>query len=169
MDLPPVLIALGAEVVVTGPAGERKLAVEDLFSGYYETVLARNELISELIVPPQGQRRAVYFKVTTRAAHDWPTLGVAISAETDGILIRNPRVVVSAATEKAVRLAVAEAALDGHDSDEATVKRAAEAAAEEAVVVADVRGSAAYKRELVRVYVGRALRAAFATTTGTRH
>jgi carbon-monoxide dehydrogenase medium subunit len=169
MDLPPVLIALGAAVIITGPAGERTLPVEELYSGYYETVLARNELIGALILPRQGSRRAVYLKVTTRTAHDWPALGVAVSVETAGGIIRNPRVVVSAATEKAVRLTVAESALDGHTGDEATVKRAAEAAAEEAVVVADVRGSAAYKRELVRIYVGRALRAALANTNETRH
>src|SRR5216683_211685 len=47
MDLPPVLIALGASVSVAGPDGTRSIAVEDLFAGYYETVLAKNELIAE--------------------------------------------------------------------------------------------------------------------------
>ena len=55
MDLPPVLIALGAEVKATGPKGERTIAVEDLFAGYFETVLDKNELITELRVPAQGQ------------------------------------------------------------------------------------------------------------------
>ena len=54
MDLPPVLMALGAVMTVVGPKGERKLAVEDLFSGYYETVLEKNELIAEVYVPSQG-------------------------------------------------------------------------------------------------------------------
>src|SRR5207248_6754457 len=72
MDLPPVLAALGAQVVVLGSDGERTLAVEDLFAGYYETALAGNELIARLLVPAQGAKRAAYLKVTTRAADDWP-------------------------------------------------------------------------------------------------
>src|SRR5947207_3024897 len=51
MDLPPVFIALHARVHVVGPAGEREIAVEDLFAGYLETVLANNELITAVIVP----------------------------------------------------------------------------------------------------------------------
>src|SRR3989442_870724 len=84
MDLPPVLIALGASITITGPKGERKLALEDLFTGYYETVLDKNELISELQVPAQGAKRAAYMKVTTGSADDWPALGVAAVLETDG-------------------------------------------------------------------------------------
>ena len=63
MDLPPVLIALGARVVVQGKTGERTIPVADLFAGYYETVLAKDELISSLIVPAQDGRRAAYLKV----------------------------------------------------------------------------------------------------------
>ena len=58
MDLPPVLMALGATLTVIGPKGERKLAVEDLFAGYYETVLEKNELIAEVHVPAQGSEDA---------------------------------------------------------------------------------------------------------------
>ena len=57
MDLPPVLIALGAHVAVAGPAGERTIPVEGLFAGYFETVLARDELITAVVVPAQGSRR----------------------------------------------------------------------------------------------------------------
>src|SRR5947207_11708451 len=64
MDLPPVLIALGAHVLVAGPRAERRIAVEDLFAGYFETVLQNSELISELHIPAQGKLRAAYIKVT---------------------------------------------------------------------------------------------------------
>ena len=57
MDLPPVLMALGATLTVVGPKGERKLAVEDLFAGYYETVLEKDELIAEVHVPAQGAKK----------------------------------------------------------------------------------------------------------------
>ena len=159
MDLPPVLIALGARVTVVGKSGERTIPVEELFAGYYETVLQKDELISSVIVPAQDGRRAAYLKVTTRAVHDWPALGVAVSVAADGNAIKNATIVVSAATEKPGRLSGAEAAAKGA-SDDAAFRRAGEAAAEEAELITDGQGSAAYKKELVRVYVARALRAA---------
>jgi carbon-monoxide dehydrogenase medium subunit len=161
MDLPPVLIALGASVTVSGPQGERSIALEDLFAGYFETVLAKNELIARLHVPAQGKARAAYLKVTTGSAEDWPALGVAAALEANGSEVKSARVVVSAATEKAVRIAGAENILIGAAIDSSVLARAADAAAEEAECVSDIRGSAAYKRELVRVYVARAVRAAF--------
>ena len=160
MDLPPVLIALGAQVAVTGPNGERNIAVEDLFAGYFETVLAKNELIAALHIPPQGRSRAAYIKVTTGSAEDWPALGVAVALEAEGSSVKSVRVVVSAATEKAVRLKAAEKVLAGATIDDKTLARAGDAAADEAECISDVRGSAAYKRELLRVYVARAVRQA---------
>ncbi|MGZ8203117.1 MAG: FAD binding domain-containing protein [Burkholderiales bacterium] len=161
MDLPPVLIALGARVRIMGPATERELEVEQLFAGYYETTLARNELIAELIVPPQKGRRAAYIKCTTRSADDWPALGVAVALDVEGGTLRDAKVVVSAATVKPTRLTSSEAALRDGATD-ATLRRAAEAAADEAEVISDHHGSAAYKRQLVRVNVERALRYALA-------
>ena len=164
MDLPPILIALDAKVAVVGANGaqtsERTIAVEDLFAGYFETVLAKNELIAELRIPPQGRSRAAYLKVTTGSAEDWPALGVAVALESEGNAVKSARVVVSAATEKATRLKEVERLLAGATMDEKTFARAGDAAAEEAECMTDVRGSAAYKRELTRVYIGRALRQA---------
>jgi carbon-monoxide dehydrogenase medium subunit len=166
MDLPPVLIALGAQVVVAGPAGQRTTPVEDLFAGYFETVLAKDELITALIVPAQGSRRAAYLKCTTRAVHDWPALGVAVSVDADGDKMRSARVVISAATERPVRLTGTEAALQEGRPDDAVLQRAGDAAAAEAQTISDGQGSAAYKRQLVRVYVRRALEAALGSGAG---
>jgi carbon-monoxide dehydrogenase medium subunit len=160
MDLPPVLMALGADVAVTGPKGERNIALENLFSGYYETVLDKNELIAALRIPAQGKTRAAYMKVTTGSAEDWPALGVAVALDVEGSTVKSARVVVSAATEKATRLKSAEQALAGATIDDKTLARAGDAAAAEAECITDVRGSAAYKRELIRVYIGRAVRQA---------
>ena len=172
MDLPPLLIALNAEVKVVGANGaqaaERTIAVEDLFAGYFETVLAKNELIAELRIPPQGRSRAAYLKVTTGSAEDWPALGVAVALESEGSAVKSARVVVSAATEKATRLKGVERLLAGATVDEKTFARAGDAAAEEAECMTDVRGSAAYKRELTRVYIGRALRQALNSNGATR-
>jgi len=160
MDLPPVLMALGAVMTVMGPNGERKLPVEELFSGYYETVLEKNELIAEVHVPAQGTRKGAYYKVTTGSADDWPALGVAAVLEADGKAIKNARIVASAATDKATRLKATEALLNGKTVTDALLKEAGEAAVAESEFIADVRGSVPYKRELMKVYVRRAINAA---------
>src|SRR5262249_16699083 len=102
MDLPPVLMALDASLTVVGPNGERSLPVEDLFTGYYETVLALNELIAFVHVPAQKSKQAAYMKVTTGAVDDWPALGIAVVIVNDADVVRSARIVASAATEKAV-------------------------------------------------------------------
>ena len=163
MDLPPLLIALGASVSVEGPAGGRTLPLEELYSGYLETSLRQGELIGRLTVPTLGARRAAYLKCTTRSADDWPALGVAVALDTDGSTIRDARIVIGAATDTPVRLANAEKTLHGARVDDAALRRAGDAAAAEAAVISDQHGTAAYKRELVRVYVARAVRAALAT------
>jgi carbon-monoxide dehydrogenase medium subunit len=160
MDLPPVLMALGATLTVIGPNGERKLAVEDLFAGYYETVLEKNELIAEMHVPSQGSKKASYFKVTTAAADDWPALGVAAVIDGDSKTIKSCRIVASAATDKATRLKSAEALLNGKSPDDALLRQAGEAALGDCEFIADVRGTVPYKKELMKVYVRRAVRAA---------
>ena len=158
LDLPPVLIALGASVTIVNPAGERTVPLDQLYAGYLETTLARNELIAEVIVPAQAGRRAAYLKCTTRSADDWPALGVAVVLDADGGMVRSARIVISAATDTPMRLAKAEAALRSARVDDAVLRRAGDAAADEAAVISDQHGSAAYKRELLRVYVVRAVR-----------
>jgi carbon-monoxide dehydrogenase medium subunit len=162
MDLPPVLLALGASVTAVSPTGERSLTVEDLLTGYYETALAKDELIADVKVPAQRGRSAAYLKFTAGSAEDWPAVGVAVSIDADGGTVRSATVVASAATAKAVRLTSAEDALKGARIDDKTLARAGEAGAQEAEVISDVRGSAPYKRELIRVHIGRAVRQALA-------
>ena len=119
MDLPPVLMALGASVKVAGRSGERTIKVEDLYAGYYETVLRTRRADRRASrLPAQGTRRAAYLKCTTGSTDDWPALGVAVSLEREGAAIRSVTVVVSAATEKTMRLRGAEGVLaDSHIDD----------------------------------------------------
>jgi len=162
MDLPPVLTALGGRVTIKGPKGERVLPLEQLYSGYYETVLEKNELITAVTVPSLNGRKSAYMKVTSRSADDWPALGVAVSFALQNGAIRDPIIVVSAATEKVTRMAGTEKLLQGAAPQDDVLMRAGEAAAAEASILADAHGSAAYKRELLRVYVRRAVRQALA-------
>ena len=158
MDLPPVLIALGASVRVIGPDGERVFPVAELLTGYYETQLAKNELIAEVMIPPQDGKRSVYLKCTTRAAHDWPALGVAVSIAGDRNDIKEANVVISAATERAMRAEKTSAMLTGQRPTAKLLQEAGDAASSEVELIGDAQGSVPYKRQLVRVYVQRALR-----------
>ena len=158
MDLPPVLIALGATVRVAGAAGEREIGIEDLVTGYLETALANNELITAVAIPPQTGWRSTYVKCTARTADDWPALGLAVSVRAENGLVHNARIAIGAATETARRLPQAEAALAGRVMNDAVMRDAGHAAAAEAQVVADHHGSASYKRVLIEVHLQRALR-----------
>lgn len=162
MDLPPVLTMLGARLTIVGPKGERVLPLEQLYSGYYETVLEKDELITAVTVPSLNGRKSAYVKVTSRSADDWPALGVAVAFALQNGAIRDPVIVVSAATEKVTRMTDTEKVLQGAVPDDATLARAGDAAVAEASILADAHGSASYKRELLRVYVRRAVRQALA-------
>lgn len=131
----------------------------ELFSGYYETVLAKDELIAEVHVPAQGTRSGACCKVTTGSADDWPALGVAV--ERDDKTVKTLSLVASAATDKATTLRRVEELLQGKVVGDDLLERAGDLAVDECEFIADVRGSVPYKRELMRVYVRRALRAAF--------
>jgi len=159
LDLPPVWIALGATVRVAGPGGERVIPVEDIAAGYYETTLANDELIGGIEVPVRPGWRARYAKVTTRAAHDWPALGLAVAVQFQDRLVADLRLVLSAAVDRPMRLSGAEAVLCGTELDDAVLGRACEVAATEADIDSDERGSADYKRHLLRVHLGRVMTA----------
>ena len=93
---------------------------------------------------------------------------MAVSFALKAGAIDKPIVVVSAATEKVTRMAEAERALQGARPDDPVLINAGDAAAEEAPILADAHGSAAYKRELLRVYLGRAVRQALGEGAGLR-
>jgi aerobic carbon-monoxide dehydrogenase medium subunit len=132
MDLPPLLAALGARATLEGKGGKRIVPVEDLYAGYLETTLRPGELITHVEVPALGRRRAAYLKCTTRSADDWPAVGVAV------VLDHENRIFVSAATDRPTRI-----------PDEAAIAGLA--------IEGDLHGSAAYKRQLLKVYLRRAI------------
>jgi carbon-monoxide dehydrogenase medium subunit len=163
MDLPPILIALGARVRAVSPRGERWIEMDDLITGYYETTLAVDELIAEVIVPvrPPGAR-AAYAKFTALSADDWPAVGIAVWLRLVDERIAEARVVVGGATDHPTRMLTAEAALTGSAPGAAAFAAAADAAHDDVQPLGDLRGSGPYKREMVRVHVRRALERAIA-------
>lgn len=166
MDMPPVLAALDARVVITGPQGSRVIDAEDVCTGYYETVVRRDELITEIVIPPQAGPGA-YLKVTTRAAHDWPALGIALVLKMTAGQLERANVFVGAATDRPTRLQQAEAELKLGGLDEPSQRRAAEIAMAEVPLMADSHGSSAYKSQLLKAALPRAL--AIALRNGGSH
>jgi carbon-monoxide dehydrogenase medium subunit len=169
MDLPPILLTLGARVRAADARGERWIDVANFFVGYYQTAVAKDELIAEVEIPaqPAGIRTA-YAKCTALSADDWPAVGVAAWYRLEEGAIAEARIAISAATERPIRAAAAEAALIGAAPESKAFLRAADAAAGEVQTMADIRGSASYKREMVRVYVRRALEQALRPDAGRR-
>ena len=164
MDLPPVLLCLGARLRVRGPQGERWMALEELYSGYYETTLARDELIVEVVLPaPAREWAAAYVKFTALSADDWPAVGVAVSAVRRDGALGDVRVAIGAAMERALRLPNVEARLEGELPSAELVRAASDSAAQEVRPLGDLRGSAEYKREMVRVHTRRAVNSVLRT------
>ncbi len=164
MDLPPVMMALGATVKTVGARSSRTLTMSEFYRGYYETALEPDELICEIVIPSQVGRSAVYLKCSTRAADDWPTLGVAVNVKCDGDVIEKVRIVVSAATEKPIELVAAQSLLEGHSISPSRLNNCAELALAQTPLVSDARGTASYKKELLRVYLKRAIQIALKGT-----
>jgi carbon-monoxide dehydrogenase medium subunit len=154
-DLPAAFIALGAEVVVRGPNGERTIAVEDLALGPFETAIEPDEILTGARVPraPHGSS---YLKVERRAG-DYASAALGVALWMDGEEIEDVRIGMCSVGSTTLRASGAEEVLKGQRPDEELYKRAAERAAEECDPPDDSRGTPEYKRDLVRVLLVRAL------------
>ena len=160
-DHPAVMLALRASVVVRGSAGERTIAIDDLFVDTFTTSLKAEEIITEIRIPKAAARSGAAYVKLERKVGDFAIAGVAASLTLDekgrvatvGIGLTN----VSA---KPIRAKRAEAALKGQAFDDKWIAKAAAEAAAESEPVTDLRGPAEYKRDIVRVLTTRALRKA---------
>jgi xanthine dehydrogenase YagS FAD-binding subunit len=151
-------IALGASFRLAGPAGEREVAAADYYQMpdrnlFGETVLAPNELLTHVIIPaPDGAKNATY-EVRFKQSHDWPLAMASVALSLDGTTIRSARVVMGAVAPVPWRSTAAEAALSGTRVSE----EAAMAAADAAVAAATPMTNNAYKVQIARTAVKRAI------------
>jgi len=157
-DPPAGLIALGASVKLTSKRGERSVAVDQLFSDYYETVIEPGELLTEVIVPmPQAGTRSVYLKYLPRTEDDYATVAVAATARVENGTVRNLRVALGAAAPTPVHATAVERELEGKSVTAQAVRQAAEAVVSQIDPLDDFRGSSSYKRDMAVVFTRRAL------------
>ncbi len=166
-DHPATMLAYGAELVATGPKGERTIPVEDFFTGPFETSLAQDEILTEIRIPsPNGSSGGAYQKLE-RKVGDFATAAVAVQVrlgkkgvvEQAGIGLTNVGLT-------AIKATAAEESLLGKEADEAAISEAARLASEAAEPEEDPRGSVEYKRALVKTLTHRAIKTAVGRAQG---
>lgn len=159
-DPAPALLALGARAVVAGRGGRRLVTLADgFFRGFYETALEEGEILVEVEVPRQPAGASTYVKWSPRSLEDKAMVGLAAVLDLDGAgACRDLRLGLGGVNATPVRLGGAEASARGQRLTDDVVRGVARAAAAEVDPISDVQGSAPYRREMVEVWVGRALR-----------
>ena len=158
-DTAPALVAYGAEAVVRGSAGVRRLPVEELFRGPGKTVLGRGEILVEVILPASraaaacedGQRCGSAFLKIARVAADIAKASAAIALVREGDCIVSCRLAFGAVAPKPVRTRRAEMLLTGQVFSPRLAAEAARLASEEVTPIDDVRSTAWYRRQIVAV------------------
>jgi len=158
-DPPAMLTALGARARLLGPQETREVSLSDFFLGFYTTALEPDEILSEVIVPTIPETaRAAYHKYTSISAEGRPCVAVGALADFDlDGKCKDLRIAVGAAVETPQRVTEAEALARGSILTDELVATIAEEYARALDPLSDVRGSAWYRREMIRVFVKRAL------------
>jgi len=162
-DMAPSLIGLEAKAKIKGLTGERAVTVEQFFLGPGVSALKAGEILTEVQVPnPPPHTRGVYLKLPARTAIDIAVVGVAVvvTLDTKGVNIADAKIVLGAVASTPIRARQAEDIIKGKALDDELIQKAAQAAADEAKPISDVRGSASYRKEMVKVLTNRALKQA---------
>jgi carbon-monoxide dehydrogenase medium subunit len=161
-DMAPPLLALDAEAVIVGPKGERRVPIATFFTGVRRTVLAPDELLTELVVPDPGpQSGGHYLRHTPRRELDIAVVGVASQLTLANGVCTKARIALAAVAPVPLHATAAEQSLEGQAVTPERIARAADLAVEAARPISDQRGSAEFRRHLVRVLTRRTLTAAF--------
>ena len=156
-DLPAAVLALDAELVITGPNGTRTVPAREFFVDYFTTTLAPDEVLVEVRVPKLAGWQTTYSKVN-RTAQAWATVAVAVAVQRQNGSIAGARVALTGMGPTPVRATAVEQALAGAAPDR--IAEAAALAAEGTSPPSDHTASADYRRHLATVLTRRALQAA---------
>jgi carbon-monoxide dehydrogenase medium subunit len=161
-DWGSVMLALDATLVARSRSGERRVRAVELFDGPYTTTLRPDEVVTQIRVPaPAGAAGGTYLKLE-RKVGDFATVGVAVQVVLSNGTVKRAGIGLTAVGPTNLKATAAEQSLAGRELTEEAVKEAARLAAEAAEPRDDLRGTAAYKKDIVRVFVQRGLRAAAA-------
>ncbi len=156
-DWASVVLALGGSVIAQGPAGRRSIPMSSFVSGPFENALAYDEVAVEAVIPAaRGTRSGGYLKLERRVG-DFATVGVAVAVETAGDVVARAGIALTGVGGATINCEEAAAALTGKPLTADTISAAAGLAAQAARPRTDHRGSAEYKRHMVRTFVERIL------------
>ena len=156
-DWAAVVLALGGSVVAQGPRGRRTIRVADFVTGPFENVLEPDEIAVEVLIPPAtGARAGGYLKLERRVG-DFATVGVAVALEMSGATVTRAGISLTGVGGSTIGAAEAASALAGQPLTAQTIEMAAGLAADASRPRTDHRGSAEYKRHMVRTFVTRLL------------
>jgi carbon-monoxide dehydrogenase medium subunit len=161
-DWGSVMLAARARVVARGPDGERTITIDDLIAGPFENTLSPDEVITEVRVPDPGPRSSGTYLKLERKVGDYATAAVAVQVTLDNGHVGEVGIALTGVAPTNVRAAAAEDALRGAEPSETAISEAARLTAEAAQPQSDMRGTADYKRSVLRVFTERGLRTAIA-------
>lgn len=153
------VVAMDAELVITGRAGERTVRASDFFEGLFTTAVGEDELLTAIRVPTYDGWGSHYEKFV-RVAHQWPIVAVAAQVRTEGGAIAEARIGLTNMGATPLRARAVEEALAGAPATPEGVRRACELAAEGTDPPSDLNGDADYRRHLAQVLTRRAVLAA---------
>lgn len=156
-DWASVMISLDAHVVAQGPRGRRTIPVRSLVTGPFQNALDYDEIAIEAVIPaPQGEPAGGYLKLERRVG-DFATAGVAVSVDRSGATINRAGIGLTGVGSSTISADAAAQALSGESLRPEVIDEVADLAAQAADPHTDHRGSASYKRGLVRVFTHRIL------------
>jgi carbon-monoxide dehydrogenase medium subunit len=156
-DWASVMVALGGSVVASGPRGRRSIPVREFAIGPFQTVLAVDEIAVEAVVPaPQGEPAGGYLKLERRVG-DFATVGVAVAIERSANRVVRAGIGLTGVGGATISAEEAAGVLVGQPLSAEAIGEAADLAARAAQPRSDHRGSASFKRQLVRVFTTRIL------------
>jgi carbon-monoxide dehydrogenase medium subunit len=165
-DLAPALLALGAEVELTNKSGRRVVPLEEFFLGPRRTARKADELVTAISwKTPPAHSAGSFYKLGLRQADAISVVSVAVMLEREGDKCRSACIALGAVAPRPMRAHRAEDVLVGQPLTEAVISEAARVASEECNPSDDLRGSGAYRRRMVRVYVARMLNQAWGCAT----
>ena len=159
-DLPAVILALDAAMIVTGPAGQREIPAGEFFVDYLTSALGPGELLTGIRVPKLGTDWGYRYEKFHRTAQAWAIVGVAALVRRSNGQVAEARVGLTNMGSVPVRATAVEVAAAGAQASSDALRAAAAAAAEGTQPPADLHGAPDYRRHLARVLTGRALEAA---------
>ncbi|HET6751065.1 MAG TPA: xanthine dehydrogenase family protein subunit M [Actinomycetes bacterium] len=165
-DWGAVMLAVGGELVTRSREGSRTIAARDFFDGPFTTTMRPDELLVEARVPPRPRTGGAYLKLE-RKVGDFATAAVAVRVTMDNGRIGDAGIGLTAVGPNNLEATEAEAVLAGAEPTDEVFREAAELAARAASPSADTRGSAEYKRNVIRVFTERGLRQSAAMAGGS--